>query len=183
MDHRVKGIDESDDPGADRDRLPAQLVGIPESVPALVMVSNDRREDARAREGPADLLADLGMSSHLGAFGLGQRTRLGQDRLGDAEVADVVDERSEHDALEVGAAQTELPGELVGEPRHPGPVLGAALLVGTGPFAGQRRHDVRDVHLGRRAAELQGRSDRARDFVLVERGLEESRRPRHRDRR
>ena len=88
--HRVKGIDESDDRAPIVIALPAQLVGIPESVPALVMVSNDRREDGASSGRTGEVLADLrdvvaflsGRARHSG-----QWTRLGQDRLGDAEVA------------------------------------------------------------------------------------------------
>src|SRR3954451_19614965 len=66
--HRPVGIADGDDSSAERDRASGQAVGIPGSVPALVVMANDREDRLKRLDRPEDVLADLGVRLHHGPF-------------------------------------------------------------------------------------------------------------------
>ena len=110
-DDGVEGVGERDDAGAERDALALQAVGIAGAVPALVVVADDGREVARHAQRVADALADLGVLAHDPELVLGQRPGLVQDVLGDADLADVVEQRAVGHALQLAVAQAHVGGQ------------------------------------------------------------------------
>ena len=102
---------------------------------------------------------------------LGQRTRLRQDGVRDAEVADVVDERAEDGALELVALDADGARELARQPGHArAGRIGRIEIDVAG--AGQSG-DVRGVHLGQRTPHPQGVADRGQEQRFGERRLDE----------
>ena len=72
VDHRVVGIRDGNDPGAKRDLLPAQSVGIPGAVEALVVMQHHRNGVTQARCLLEDQLADAGMFTDRLPFAIRQ---------------------------------------------------------------------------------------------------------------
>ncbi len=87
---------------------PERIAG---AVPALVVVVHHRDRVAQERDALQDLPADLGMAPHdhplLGRQGAG----LEQDRVGDADLADVVQEDAAAQRVELGGGQAVRAGE------------------------------------------------------------------------
>src|SRR6185503_20373489 len=98
--HRVERVAHEDDPGLDRNLLAGLAVGIAGAVPALMAPADDRphlRETLDRREDP---LAELGVRLDHAPLLRRQRPRLEQDARRDADLADVVEERAELEALQ-----------------------------------------------------------------------------------
>jgi hypothetical protein len=91
--HAIECVAEGNDPRPDRDEVAAETVGIAAAVPALVMMPDDRGESARQGERSADSFADHRMAPHDRPLVIGKLARFRQDRLGDSDLADVVQER------------------------------------------------------------------------------------------
>ena len=85
--------------------LALQAVGVAAAVPALVVVADDGREVARHAQRVADALADLGVLAHDAELVVRQRAGLVEDVLGDADLADVVQQGAVGDALQLAVAQ------------------------------------------------------------------------------
>src|SRR5215207_7814966 len=104
----MEGVTDEDHPGLDGDVLSRLSVGIAGAVPAFVTVPDDRPDVLEPRDRRQDALAELRMSLDDCPFLGRQRARLGEDRRGDADLADVVEESSELEALERLRVKTEL---------------------------------------------------------------------------
>src|SRR5689334_19947407 len=118
VDDGIEGVDDPDDPGAERDRIAAQAVGVAAAIPALVVVADDRPERRAPGEGQADPLADDRVAPHLGPLPVGQRAGLGQDRVADPDLADVMEHRPEHDGPELERIDRHVLAEAMGEARE-----------------------------------------------------------------
>ena len=83
-----------------------QPVGITGAVRTFVMGPDDRRDRNQDRHRPEELVTDDGVALHFGVFVVGEASGLGQDRVLDAELADIVQERTQDQV-------PELPGRKV----------------------------------------------------------------------
>ena len=93
--HRVERVRDAEDARLERDVVAAAAGRISVSVPALVVVQ-DEREDRLGRAERAEHAGAGGrMAAHQAELLLGQRPALEQDRRRDDELADVVQERAE----------------------------------------------------------------------------------------
>ena len=117
LDHRAIGVADRDDAGADRDRVPPQAVRIAAAVPALVARADDRHDPGESLDRGEDPLADDRVSPHQLPLLVVERRGLVEDRLGDPDLADVVEQRSELDRLEEVVAEAEPARHLDGEVR------------------------------------------------------------------
>ena len=79
-----------------------QSVGIAGAVEPLVVMANDRQLGRQLLDRPDDLLALDRVRVHDHALFLGQRARLEQDRVGDADLADVVQQAAPLERLQLG---------------------------------------------------------------------------------
>ena len=116
--HRVVRVGDEDDPGAERDVVPADPIRIAGAVPALVVVQHPvgDRVDAEALEHAE---ADLRVALEHEPLGLGERAGLAQDLLGDRELAEVVQAAGEACQLDLLAIDPEPgrdPGRKIGDP-------------------------------------------------------------------
>ncbi len=98
---------------------PALAVGIAEPVPALVARAHDRPDVGQPLDRRQDLLAELRMPLDDLELLVGQRPRLAQDLRGHADLADVVEERTELEPLHRLAVELQLTADEqrdVGDP-------------------------------------------------------------------
>src|SRR5262249_8085489 len=128
--HRVVRVADEDDPRLDRDLVANEPVGIAVTVEPLVTVAHDRPHLFEPVDRGDDLLAELRVSLDDLALRGRQRSRLRQDRLRDADLPDVVEERAELEPLQRCALETELPADLQGEVGDPARVRRRVLVVG-----------------------------------------------------
>ena len=105
--HRVPGVGDGDDPRAERDRLAAQAVRIAGAVGPLVVRADPCHLVGREHLG-RDLRAERGVQLHEVVLRRRQPRRLQQDRVGHAHLADVVHERRELEALQLGVRPAQL---------------------------------------------------------------------------
>src|SRR4051794_6710151 len=105
--HRVVRVADEDDPRLERDLLARDAVGIAAAVPALVAVAHDLAHLLQLLDRRDDPLTELGMRLHDRALFRGQAAGLREDRALDADLADVVQERTELEALERRLVETE----------------------------------------------------------------------------
>ena len=98
--HRVVRVADEDDPRLERDLLAGEPVRIAGAVPALVAVAHDRADLLEPVDRSDDPLAELGMGLDDQPLRLGQATGLREDLARDADLADVVEERSELEPLQ-----------------------------------------------------------------------------------
>ncbi len=89
------GVAGKDDARADRDLGSGDGVGIAAAVPALVLVADDPRDHAHSGDRSQDALADHRVLSHDLPLGVVERAGLVQDRVGNANLADVVKQRGD----------------------------------------------------------------------------------------
>ncbi|KAI1691637.1 hypothetical protein Ddc_24113 [Ditylenchus destructor] len=89
---RVEDVGDRDDAGLDGNRVARQSFRIAAAVPLLVVRQRDAPRHAQQTAGvlAQDLRADRGMAAHHRPLGLVQRAGLLQDRVGNAQLADVV---------------------------------------------------------------------------------------------
>ena len=112
-------VADEDDARLERDVLADHPVRVSHPVESLVAVSDDRADVFEPVDRRDDPLAELGMLLDQPALGLGQRARLREHGLRDADLADVVEERAELEALQVLRVEAELradPQGHVGDP-------------------------------------------------------------------
>src|SRR3954451_22182156 len=112
-------VADEDDACLERDVAATETVRVAGAVETLVAVTHDRTHLFEAVDRSDDLLAQLRM--HLDDLSLfrGQRARLRENRLRDPDLADVVEQRSQLEALERRALEAELLPDLqrkVGDP-------------------------------------------------------------------
>src|SRR6185369_13259441 len=90
--HRVEGVGDMDDPRDERDLVTEQAVGIAPAVHALVVVADARNDLVEVAEPLDDPRALLRMAAHDDPLGRRERAFLEEHRIGDADLADVVQE-------------------------------------------------------------------------------------------
>ena len=100
-----------DDLREQRDGVAAQPVGIAGAVQPLVMVTNDRPHLAQRSQLAAQPVADHGVLLHDRVLGGRQPARLQQDRVGNADLADVVEIAAAREHRDIVVAQTDVPAE------------------------------------------------------------------------
>src|SRR5947209_8782473 len=134
-----------DDSGFDRNLLALQAVRIAGPIPALVLGSDDRTERREELDRDEDPLADHRMFSHDGELLWGEWSRFLEDVAGDADLADVVQERAIFHQPQLFTGQTEPPPDIDGELRRLTRMrLGVAVL---GIERGRQRADGGDIAL------------------------------------
>ena len=112
--HRVVGVDDEDDPRAERDLLGREPIRVPGAVPALVVMEDPVGDgvDAEAVQHPE---ADLRMALEDEPLGAGQRAGLAEDLLGDRELAEVVQAAREPGKLDLLLVEAEARCDPCGE--------------------------------------------------------------------
>ena len=101
VDHRVVGVGDGHDPGAERDLVAAQPVRVAVAGEALVVVEDDRHGVLEGRGLLEDDLADARMLDDRAPLAGGERRRLLEDVLGDRDLADVVEQRGDLDPVDL----------------------------------------------------------------------------------
>ena len=124
--HRLEGVAHEHDPRGERDRLARELVGVAVAVHALVRRAHDRRHALERGRGLQDALADDRVAAHELPLGVVQRARLVEDRVGDGDLAHVVQLRRLAQVLELLGRQAEPLADREGELRHAVDVVAAA---------------------------------------------------------
>ena len=112
-------VADEDDPGLERDLVALQVVGVALAVVALVAGADDRTDVLELLDRREDPLAELRVRLDQRPLLVRQRPRLGQDRGRNPDLADVVEQRAELDALQRAGIETELLADLdrhVGDP-------------------------------------------------------------------
>src|SRR2546427_1955454 len=89
-DHRIPRVRDRNDPRAERYRRAAKTVRVAGSIDALVVVANDRKVVSDAPQRKADPFAFGGMLTHPRELLLVQRSGLEEDRVGDGDLAEIV---------------------------------------------------------------------------------------------
>ena len=89
-DHRVVGVADGHDAGAERDLLAGEPIGIAAPVVALMARAHDRADAAELGRGADDPLADDRVLAHVFPLVGVERARGVQDGVGDRDLADVV---------------------------------------------------------------------------------------------
>ncbi len=95
---RIEHVDDADDLGQQRNLLAAQPIGIAAAVEPLMVMAHDRPRALQRSKRAAQAIADHRVLLHDLEFLRGERTALQQDRVGHADLADVV----EHAAIPQG---------------------------------------------------------------------------------
>src|SRR5690349_2205038 len=115
--HRVEGVADEDDPRLERDLPAGLLVRVAGAVPALVAAADDRAHLCEPLDRLEDPLAELRV--HLDDRALLGRERPGleQDARRDPDLADVVEEGPELEALQLDALEAH---RLADAQRHVG---------------------------------------------------------------
>ncbi len=111
VDHGVVRIGDRDDARADRDLVALQAVRVAASVEALVVVEHHRDGLAQARRLLQDDLADAGMLADRLPLLVAERGGLVEDLVGDGDLAEIVEERRDADALDLLAGEAHLEGD------------------------------------------------------------------------
>ena len=113
MGERVEDVGDRHDAPDDRDRVAGQAGGVAAAVPLLVVGQRDLLGHLEQRERAAGehLRADRGVGLHLVELLDGQLAPLAQDRVGDRDLADVVQRRGEADQLDLGGGQPQVLGD------------------------------------------------------------------------
>src|SRR5437762_7564104 len=92
VDQRIEGVADRDDPRPLGNGPAREPVRVPRPVPALVVIADDREQPGAGAQRRHDGLADERMQVHRDLFVVVQGTGLEEDGVGDADLADVVDE-------------------------------------------------------------------------------------------
>src|SRR5207247_7717758 len=96
---RVEVVDDRKDARAERDLIALQAARVPLAIPPLMMAEDQRCDRIGKRHAADDFGADLRMDADLLELFLRQRTWLREDVLGYRQLADIVEQRSGLDAL------------------------------------------------------------------------------------
>src|SRR5438552_1454069 len=119
-------VGDGEDPREERDVLAREAIEVPGPVPPLVMVADAAPHEVDARQVADDHVAERDVLLDDRVLIGGQRRRLAQDRVGDADLADVVHQARHPE----GPPQVRLEADPVGDEQCvPGDVLGMALRV------------------------------------------------------
>ena len=156
---RVEDVGDRDDAPLDRDLLAGEAARVAAAVPLLVVAERDRRGHVEDRGGGAaqQAVALLGVGLDDRALLGGERAGLQQDRVGDRDLADVVQRRGVAHQL----AELAVEADLLGEQRREAPDaldVRAGVLVAELDRHREAPHGLRlrDLELGERAVQLAG---------------------------
>ena len=164
--HDLDGVGDRDDACAERDVGAGDAVRVAEAVPPLVVVTHDRPRRREQVERLEELVADLGMRLDDPPLLVVERRRLEQHPVRDADLADVVEDRSEADRLDLLLGKLEQLRDPDGERREPLAMtvqVGVACLDRVGERACERR---REQPLAQLLPRARGAVERVRDCRL-----------------
>ena len=149
----------------ERDRLAGEAVGVALAVHALVVVADPRRDLAEAAA-LEDARAALGVRGDLVPLLVGRQLVLGEDRVVDVEVADVVQQPGQAHLVDLLAREPDELGDAGGQLGDGAAVVVAAAVLGVDGGRERRGEGVLpapaarlergDVELGRVHADLRG---------------------------
>ncbi len=128
---RVVGVGDRHDPRPERDRLPLEAGRVAAAVEALVVVPDDRERPLEEIQRLDDLHPALRVGADRRELLVGEPPGLAQDRVLDADLADVVNHPGQPQRLDVLLRQIEAGGDGHGDLRDPPRVarrVGVALL-------------------------------------------------------
>src|SRR5258708_39795088 len=91
---------------------PVKTVGIAAAVVTLGVMPDDRKKARRGLQRPNDRLADRDMLSHARGLDLVERAGLEQDRVGHADLSDVVDDAASIEGVERVLSQSDPTSEV-----------------------------------------------------------------------
>ena len=97
---RVVRVADRHDPREVGNRPSGQAVGVAPAVEVLVVVADDREQACSRAQRPDDALADDRMHAHRGKLPSVERSWLQQHRVGDADLADVVNDSAAVERVE-----------------------------------------------------------------------------------
>ena len=138
-------VDHRQDAAADGDGDTRQLIGVAGTVVTLVVVAHDLRRGMQLIDGHEDVLADHGMLHDFGARLAGQQVEgLGQQVVGQPDLADVVQQGRQQDVLAIAFGQAHALGDGAG-------VLGDAPAMPGQAAATQFEQARKDAHRGHEA--------------------------------
>src|SRR3954470_9259569 len=116
--HRLQRVADGEDPRDERDVVRAEALRVAAAVPALVVVEDDVHDDLRQPERAHDARADLRVPAHDLPLVLRERAGLGEDVLGHADLADVVQQAAEEELLGAPDLGVDDLGQLRRQPAH-----------------------------------------------------------------
>src|SRR6185503_18418997 len=127
--HRREGVGDREDPGDTRDRLAGEPIEIALAVPPLVVMTDTGSDGIKVREVADDHVAEGDVLLHDRVLALGEATRLAEDGVRDADLADVVEPPGDLDGAELFGRQADATTDERRVPRHVvGVALGVAIL-------------------------------------------------------
>ena len=161
--HGVVAVHHAHRPGDQRDRLAGQAVGVALSVETFVVVAHPRHELV-VEQGAHDLGADAGVLAHeLPLFGR-QRPGLEQHAVGDADLADVVQEGDVAHLLEAIRGPVQLGTQQGHVGGHPAGVAEGVVILGRQRRAqGPQVAQVKALDLFVELGVLEGQGDELTD--------------------
>src|SRR5204862_1285571 len=107
--HRLVRVRHGEDARLERNLVVSQPAGIAAAVGTLVM-GEDPAPDVVELGSSEDARADLRVLAHLGVLVVGERARLAQNRVGHADLPDVVEDARHAHAFDLVVRQPELAG-------------------------------------------------------------------------
>src|SRR3954462_1898904 len=137
--HRVERVADQDDPRLVRDLLAGLAVGVAGAVPALVAAPDDGANLGEPLDRLEDPLAELGVHLDDRALLGRERARLEQDAGRDPDLADVVEQGAQLEALQLRALEAHRLANSHGHVGDPARVRGGVLVVGL-ERVGERLH-------------------------------------------
>ena len=143
---RVPGVAGEDDARRERDRVADEPVRVAVAVPALVLVAHGAGDGLQAGDGREDALADHRVLAHEHPLRGVERAGLVEERVGDADLADVVEQGDGGELGHLLAAQAEAGADGDREVVHGvGVLAGVAVagLEGRGERLDDRAHRLR----------------------------------------
>ena len=137
---RIVVVHHAQDAGTERDRHAGQVIRVAGAIEAFVVVADQRGDILEPLDGHQQVLADLRVLHDLGALVGGQHVEgLAEQLVGQAELADIVQQAGQHDVLHLGVAdrqalrQVASPvGDAAAMPGQDATVLAAAQFAQTG---------------------------------------------------
>ena len=144
--HRRERVADREDPGDQRDVLAGEPVEVAVAVPALVVVADPGPDELDVGQVADDRVAQRDVLLDDRVLGVGQLAGLAQDRVGDADLADVVEQPGESGSSRRAPRSGADP--LGEEDAVAGDVLGVALRVAVLRVDGEDEA-LEDVERGR----------------------------------
>ena len=162
--HRVERVGDGDHARAQRDRVAEQSPGIAVAVDALVMVQHARHDVFHRRDRAQDRRTDAGVHLDHLAFVCVEPGRLEQHRVRNRDLAQIVQQRTAVDQLDLARRQLQLDGDRASVDRDP---LGVAGGVRIAQIQRPRHHpegvDERRLRFAAAALQLARGPGRQRD--------------------